>query len=160
MSAAQSDPYLRFRQLLRGARPLGYVETLADRELAEGEWWSQPLFRDSRPSRWEGDGGAVMTAQDGRAPGLFPRWRPVLLKLDRLVENGMIDERFLVECWDRPGGTGHHADEHEQIGFVQPMAPTLVSQAPTDALLDGLCDVWIEWWCEVRQLSLFGLISR
>ena len=59
VSAAQSDPYLRFRQLLRGARPLGYVETLADRELAEGEWWSQPLFLDSRPSRWEGDGGAI-----------------------------------------------------------------------------------------------------
>jgi len=115
---AQSDPYLCFRQLRRGARPLDYVETLADRELAEGEWWSQPLFRDSKPARWEGDGGADTRAHNGRASGLFPRWRPVLLKLDRLVENGRIDERFLVECWDRPGRAGHHADEHEQIGFV------------------------------------------
>lgn len=90
----KSNPYLRFRQLLRGARPLDYRETLADKDLVDGEYWSQPLFKDTRPARWEGDGGddTVIDANQ-----LCPRWRPVLLKLDRLVENGRVDSKFLIE---------------------------------------------------------------
>jgi hypothetical protein len=29
------------------------METQADKHLAEGEFWSEPLFKDSKPSRWE-----------------------------------------------------------------------------------------------------------
>ena len=97
-AGTHSNPYLRFRELLRGARPLEYEETLADKGLAQGEFWSQPLYKDSRPARWEGDGGADAVTAGSQ---LCPRWRPVLLKLDRLVGSGRIDDKFLIEVSER-----------------------------------------------------------
>ena len=128
-----SNPYLCFRRLIRGgSRPPDYQETCADIGLGEGEHWSEPLFRESTPARWEeggaqepqmGRGGRLTWLQE-KDQQLNPKWRPILLKLDRLVSSGTTDEKFLIECWDRPcaphaGDTGERARVQSQAEAVE-----------------------------------------
>ena len=170
-----SNPYLCFRRLIRGgSRPPDYQETCADIGLGEGEHWSEPLFRESTPARWEeggaqepqmGRGGRLTWLQE-KDQQLNPKWRPILLKLDRLVSSGTTDEKFLIECWDRPcaphaGDTGERArvqsqaeaveeslqearmssalsQPHRQIAFVITSVQELLALATDSAHSDGV----------------------
>ena len=134
MEFASRETFVRFRRLERGLRPPGYQLTLADKDLDEGQYWSEPLYKESKAARWEDNVHGPEPAEEAETPEqrallLSPQWRTILLKLDRLACNAQTDDIFLIECCHKP-----HApikeDTELQIGFaICSVRSLLVSKA-------------------------------